>query len=585
MIHDKRSSLASMAALIVALLFAACSAPKTTMGNAADMHRFDSLYLTSVKCRLSGDFAQQYDLLNEALLIRPNAPEVMFDLGTAIVYNTIETDSIDYHKGEELMEKAVALMPENRAMRSELASYYTDGMNLEQAIKHYEVLNEQKANTDFMQRLVMLYEETGRNKEALKVIEKLEQHEGTNESFVWRKALNLMTLKDTVGAYETIENFCKEHPEQPNLRVMKAEFYERNGHYANAIEECEKVLEKEPDNAQAQFRLLNIYRSLLEYEKHLHYVKRILRNPNTPYELAKFSLIDYYKLSESKGWDKDVLKGLMEDAVKLTEGEDEMVVISCEMSKRIGMSEASRLQLLQSILEINPANPVAVGDIINIYSSKNDMTSLFEVASNAFEHNQQSATFLYLASASLVGISNTEKTLNYISKRIDGINLQDNLEISSELYEIYADLLEEENRKEEAFAAYEKSIELDPKNYSSLNNYAYFLSLENRELEKAAEMSRKTLEAEPKNAVYLDTYAWILYLLQQYEQAKIYIVQAIANVAEEAENATIFDHAGDIHFQTGDKEGAMKHWKTALRLCNEKELQKQLEKKIKQGKV
>ena len=66
----------------------------------------------------------------------------------------------------------------------------------------------------------------------------------------------------------------------------------------------------------------------------------------------------------------------------------------------------------------------------------------------------------------------------------------------------------------------------DPDNVLVLNNYGYYLSEQEIELEKAKKMSYKTVEKEPNNATYLDTYAWILYKLNDFENAKIYIEKA-----------------------------------------------------------
>ena len=63
----------------------------------------------------------------------------------------------------------------------------------------------------------------------------------------------------------------------------------------------------------------------------------------------------------------------------------------------------------------------------------------------------------------------------------------------------------------------------------SEHNYAYFLSVDRKHLDKAEEMSYRTVKAEPENATYLDTYAWILFEKGKYTEARIYIDQALKN--------------------------------------------------------
>lgn len=78
-----------------------------------------------------------------------------------------------------------------------------------------------------------------------------------------------------------------------------------------------------------------------------------------------------------------------------------------------------------------------------------------------------------------------------------------------------------------AFKYYEKALKIDPDYMIVLNNYAYFLCLEGKNLKKALKMSRKTIDAEPDNPTYLDTYAWILYLMGKPAEAKPYFKHAM----------------------------------------------------------
>src|SRR5690606_23883213 len=93
-------------------------------------------------------------------------------------------------------------------------------------------------------------------------------------------------------------------------------------------------------------------------------------------------------------------------------------------------------------------------------------------------------------------------------------------------------------------------------NATALNNYAYYLSVNNLELEKAYEMSKKSLEFEPDNASYLDTLGWIYYLMEDYENALTYISSA----AEKGGSPTVFEHLGDVYDKLGNDEKAQEWW-------------------------
>jgi Tfp pilus assembly protein PilF len=78
----------------------------------------------------------------------------------------------------------------------------------------------------------------------------------------------------------------------------------------------------------------------------------------------------------------------------------------------------------------------------------------------------------------------------------------------------------------EAYKAYDEALKYNDKNVVVLNNYAYFLSLEKKDLKKAERMSALAVKLEPNNSTYLDTYAWIFFVQGNYTLAKIYIESA-----------------------------------------------------------
>ena len=98
----------------------------------------------------------------------------------------------------------------------------------------------------------------------------------------------------------------------------------------------------------------------------------------------------------------------------------------------------------------------------------------------------------------------------------------------------------------------------------TLNNYAYYLSEEGTNLQKAEEMSAKAVKVEPKNATYLDTYAWILYKQKRFAEAKIYIDMALKFTADSTNDTTLREHAGDIYVGLKDYARAVEFYKQAL---------------------
>ncbi len=73
-------------------------------------------------------------------------------------------------------------------------------------------------------------------------------------------------------------------------------------------------------------------------------------------------------------------------------------------------------------------------------------------------------------------------------------------------------------------------------------------------------MSAQLVKNFPDNASYLDTHAWVLYAREKYKEAKKVMEKAIQTSQA---TATHFEHYGDILFQLGDIDNAVKQWQKA----------------------
>ncbi len=115
-----------------------------------------------------------------------------------------------------------------------------------------------------------------------------------------------------------------------------------------------------------------------------------------------------------------------------------------------------------------------------------------------------------------------------------------------------------------AYKAYKNALKIDPNYAPVLNNYAYYLSLEGKELKKAYAMSKKTVEQEPDNATYLDTFAWILHLMGKDLEAKPFFKHAMLYGGKES--AVILRHYATVLEALGEADTAQVYRSQAQRL-------------------
>ena len=136
--------------------------------------------------------------------------------------------------------------------------------------------------------------------------------------------------------------------------------------------------------------------------------------------------------------------------------------------------------------------------------------------------------------------------------------------LKPDILSLLAECFYKVNDSENSFKYFEKYIKIIPDDMGMLNNYAYYLSQNDRDLDKAEQMSRQTIDAQPDNSTFLDTYAWILYKMERYAEAEKYMKRAIEK--DSTPSATLYRHYADIVDKLNMPDEAKKYREKAKKL-------------------
>ena len=156
-----------------------------------------------------------------------------------------------------------------------------------------------------------------------------------------------------------------------------------------------------------------------------------------------------------------------------------------------------------------------------------------------------------------------------ISLYNEALKHADNDTLRSSLWGAIGDVEHQRNEMKRCYKAYEKALRYFADNAMVLNNYAYFLSLDNRDLDRAHTMITRALALAENNSTYLDTMAWVLYRLGRYAEAKKYMQQALS--LDRSRSAELALHYGDILHALGEDFMAKTYWRKALERGAKKE--------------
>ncbi len=114
-------------------------------------------------------------------------------------------------------------------------------------------------------------------------------------------------------------------------------------------------------------------------------------------------------------------------------------------------------------------------------------------------------------------------------KRLADFELNKLLEtgyMTDSVYAAIAFVAWEQKDTAKCFEYYEKSLEKNPDNISSLNGLGYVLACEDKDLTRALSLCKQAVKVAPKSAACLDSLGWVYYKLGLYNDAMQYLERA-----------------------------------------------------------
>ena len=286
----------------------------------------------------------------------------------------------------------------------------------------------------------------------------------------------------------------------------------------------------------------------------------ILMNDNVPSDTKMELMRQNILQSEQTTKDSTQIVALFQRILARPQQNADLAMLCAQYMITKNMKKES-IPVLEQVLSLDPENKPARLQLLSYAIQDNDLDEVIRIATSALEYHPDALEFYYYQGIAYYQQEKLDEALDVFTRGVRQINEKSDKQIASDFYAILGDIYHQKGRSEESYAAYDSSLVYNPDNIGTLNNYAYFLSVDKKHLDKAEEMSYRTVKAEPDNETYLDTYAWILFEKGRYTEARIYIEQALRNGGEKSR--VIVEHCGDIYYMLGEKEKALEYWKKA----------------------
>lgn len=554
--HTK-SLLKGIPFLLVFLALFSCSGPKNVTSKPqvlTEKQRLEEadLFIKALREKELGNLDKALDLYTQALQINPE--------DAAALYEQARILSAIGRKDEALAscKTACQLAPDNKWYKMLYGNLAKANEKYKEYVLAYEQLVEAYPNDlNFLNELSFAYRFVGDYQKAIVVLDKIEEIIGSNENLVSQKVQLYDQIGDQEGAIAAYEKLISLNEDVARHYAMLAEYCSKNKLYEKAIEAYQKIVEINPDDPYVHISLADFYQQKGEMEKSFDELKIGLANPKLDLKTKINLLVNYYQGELSEQQKKQALE--LSEIIKETHPDDVFSETFYASMLYENKDYRTARDIFHKILKKEKANYAIWEQTLFCDLYLEDYTQLAKDSEEAIDYFPSYPLPYFFAGIGNFQMKDYVKAKAFLESGKEFV--VNNNALLEQFYSTLGDTYHELKQYEASYAAYDKVLAISPDNSLVLNNYAYYLSLQAVQLDKAERMAFKSVGLDPYNHNNLDTYAWVLYQRGKYEEALEWIKKAYGNGGQDS--GVVLEHYGDILYQLGKKEEALGFWEKA----------------------
>lgn len=529
--------------------------------------------LASIESKLkSGDLANALQSIEETLEKYPNGAEVYY--AKSLLYAQARNFDVALPAAEE----AVKIAPENIIYNNHLLELYKSKGDFTSAVELLdEFIKKQPNNPQVYREKIMMQHAGKKSEDALNTYEETKAKFGETDTLDVLKAEILMDMDRPREANEVLQQWRKK--KSPIRQVYSSLSY------ILLDEKKPKEALTVLDEGLATTKDDLLYLDMADANMALKKGSQAFENIKKAFQSDAVTFIDKHRVmmnlvNNNKDFTKDQLQDLANTLVlKHPRMPDSHMFKGDILWMRGDLDQAKSLYL--TTVGMNPQHVDAWRKLINVELAQNKLDEAIVDGKEALSHNPNNVIITYFVGVAYMMKKDTDNARLFLERALDQSGNENDF-VKSMIYGGLGDLYHEIKMESASEVAYEEAIKLDSNNVTVMNNAAYYLSLQKKDLDKAAAYAKKANELEPNSGTFQDTYAWVLFQQGKYQEALVWIEKAIKNSEP---SGVLYDHYGDILIKLGKTKEALKQWEKAMTYSDGSALDKEkLKQKISEKK-
>lgn len=561
----KKSHVFILLAVILATLVASAR-PRKARGPASDdVAKADYLFLEALHARSQDRHDAAYELLERSYALNPDL-ETGFELARyllavpqddslaralSLMRGYWDANPADMHAGTRygIIVSQLGLKPEERRVWGRLHTIFPDEANI--SLIYAQVLGATGDAADF--------------RRAVEIYDSMELAEGPSIELSGKKIQLFYMQNDTAAIIAEADRLRQARPRDADFAVYSGDIYSMFGRDDEALRFYDEACALDPSNGYAYYSKAQYFKAKNDSVAYDREVYNALRQESLGVDNKLQILRSYISQFYTDTLQQPRIRELFDTLVVIHPLEHDIHELYAQYLGSTGLyAEAAEQE--EQTLGLDPADLKGWDLLSSLYITVDNMPKAKDAIERGLRYYPEDPS-LWLKKGSLLNMDKDYEA--GADALVKALELTDSTDVDalSSIYTAIADNLQQRELSDSAFALYDKAILFDPDNLLALNNYAYFLAVSDRNLDKALEMIERVMAKESDNPTSLDTYAWVLFRRNDYDKARSVIDSCLELTAGEPDSdiVEILSHAGDIYFMTKEPAKAMEFWKRALK--------------------
>ena len=512
-------------------------------------HKADALarFVEGMAFEENGEMERALEAYRKVLNVDPGQSE----LASRVAGLLIQQD--DFPQAIDVLKDAIKANPKNAEPYQQLAFIYTRYLKrTDQAIDYANraiALN--PGDVEGYQRLVEIELAAGQERRAIEALDRALKVQSTDPNF-WIRLGKLYVailfksdsqpkpdeLKKT---NEIFKRAAENSGDDPGILKDVADYYAASQQLKEAIPLYLRVLELQPEDANAREKLATGFVLTNQRDKAVEMLEQIIKEHPEKYQPY------------------DLLAQVLDEEAR-----------SLQRANRIEEAKAKFAKVAANYEQSLLINPNHAGTYVRLaellLGALRDPDRAVKLLGEARRRFPGAPEIVYYLGIAQREAKQSQQAVATFEEALHEAQLEEDDDfVNAKFYFNYGAAAEQAGLYNKAADLLRKSIALDPENSAEACNYlGYMWADHNMNLEEAETMIRRALQSEPNNASYLDSLGWVEFRKGQFDRALDDLLRA-AKTAER-EDPVVFEHIGDTYLKLNRTREALEAWQKALSL-------------------